>query len=302
MKPEQIYLQSPIKLSILFLVSLSSQHHDVYGARLVTKSNLSSNISMLNRNKIHLHPKYRSSFRVDRSNLQSLCEIRGGLLSTSNHPFDTNNNSTDKSSLESPSETGNKSNTLTTAIENKKEFDFGLSSHESLLSYLNITSETTKQGLSSAEVQSRLTQHGPNILVSPPAKSIFQLIISQFEDRLVQILVFVALFSALFSYFDHMEDVAHVASTTHSWLQSFIEPIVILSILILNAIVGVWQEKSAEGSLDTLKKMQPSLAVVMRDGVWLDNIDAKDLVPGDIIRLRVGDKVRAFFYEIPLLC
>ena len=88
---------------------------------------------------------------------------------------------------------------------------------------------------------------------------------------------------------------AHIAETgeAQSLLKSFVEPIVIVAILILNAIVGVWQGKSAEGSLEALKKLQPSLATVLRDGRWIDNIDASELVPGDIIKFRVGDKISA---------
>ena len=63
--------------------------------------------------------------------------------------------------------------------------------------------------------------------------------------------------------------------------------------IVLNAAVGVWQSKSAEGSLDALKKMQPTLATVLRNGEWLDDIDASLLVPGDIISVRVGDKIPA---------
>ena len=71
------------------------------------------------------------------------------------------------------------------------------------------------------------------------------------------------------------------------------EPLIILAILVLNAAVGVWQSRQAEGSLEALKKLQPSLATVMRDGVWKDNINAAELVPGDLIMIRVGDKVCA---------
>lgn len=63
----------------------------------------------------------------------------------------------------------------------------------------------------------------------------------------------------------------------------------------LNAAVGVWQSKSAEGSLDALKKMQPSLATVIRGDRWLDEVDATILVPGDVISVRVGDKVGWYY-------
>ena len=63
------------------------------------------------------------------------------------------------------------------------------------------------------------------------------------------------------------------------------EPFVILLILILNAIVGVWQENNAESSLSALKKMQSEKANVIRNGISIPTLDATQLVPGDIIRV-----------------
>lgn len=102
----------------------------------------------------------------------------------------------------------------------------------------------------------------------------------------------VAVVSGIFSF---LEIQAHVKSTGESihFLKGFMEPLIILAILVLNAAVGVWQSRQAEGSLEALKKLQPSLATVMRDGVWKDNINAAELVPGDLIMIRVGDKVCA---------
>lgn len=147
-------------------------------------------------------------------------------------------------------------------------------------------------GLTDEEAIIRQEMYGLNKLKTPPGKSIFQLTLEQFDDKLVQILLAVATLSGVFSYFEMK---AHIAETgkTQSLLKSFVEPIVIMAILVLNAIVGVWQGKSAEGSLEALKKLQPSLATVLRNGEWKDNIDASELVPGDIIKFRVGDKISA---------
>ncbi len=154
------------------------------------------------------------------------------------------------------------------------------------------TNPTT--GLSDEEASHRRTNlYGENKLKAPPTKSLFQLTLEQFDDKLVQILLAVALLSGIFSY---LEMKAHALETgqTQSILKSFVEPIVILAILVVNAVVGVWQGKSAEGSLEALKKLQPSLATVLRNnGQWKDNIDSSELVPGDIIQFRVGDKISA---------
>jgi Ca2+-transporting ATPase len=68
---------------------------------------------------------------------------------------------------------------------------------------------------------------------------------------------------------------------------------VIVMILILNAIVGVWQESNAERALEALKEMQSEHAKVIRDGLYISNLPSRELVPGDIVELRVGDKVPA---------
>lgn len=147
-------------------------------------------------------------------------------------------------------------------------------------------------GLTDIEAKKRLDMYGKNKLKAPPGKSLFQLTVEQFDDKLVQILLAVALLSGVFSYYEMLE---HIAETGEKQgiLKSFVEPIVIVAILVLNAIVGVWQGKSAEGSLEALKKLQPSLATVLRNGKWIDNINASELVPGDIIKFRVGDKISA---------
>lgn len=148
------------------------------------------------------------------------------------------------------------------------------------------------EGLTSEQASWRLKQYGTNKLESPPSKSLIRLILEQFDDKLVQILLCVALISGIFSY---LELRAHTLATGEKqhFLKSFMEPIIILAILVLNAAVGVWQSQQAEGSLEALKKLQPSLTSIFRDGKWLDGVDAGQLVPGDIIKIRVGDKVPA---------
>jgi P-type Ca2+ transporter type 2C len=72
---------------------------------------------------------------------------------------------------------------------------------------------------------------------------------------------------------------------------AFVEPVSIVLILALNAVIGVWQSRSAQDSLDALRKLQPDTACVLRGGQWISALPAQDLVPGDIMYLRVGDKV-----------
>lgn len=83
--------------------------------------------------------------------------------------------------------------------------------------------------------------------------------------------------------------------------KGWVEPAVILSILVINAVVGTWQESSAQSALSALQKLQPDFARCLRDGKWTHDLPAAELVPGDILELRVGDRVPADARVISLL-
>ena len=76
-------------------------------------------------------------------------------------------------------------------------------------------------------------------------------------------------------------------------LEAFVEPFVIMLILVINAIVGVWQEHNAENALDALKEMQTTTTRVLRNGKIVPDVPSSELVPGDVVDVRVGDKVPA---------
>lgn len=143
----------------------------------------------------------------------------------------------------------------------------------------------SEDGLSGQDVKSRLEKYGANVLRQPAKPTLWQLVAEQFQDRLVQILLGVAVLSAMFSALEHTGD--------QSLLESFVEPLVILMILVVNAVVGVWQSQSASDSISALQEMQPTLCTPLRNGDWQADQPASDLVPGDIIQLRVGDKIPA---------
>uniref|UniRef100_A0A7S4S3Y9 P-type Ca(2+) transporter n=1 Tax=Alexandrium monilatum TaxID=311494 RepID=A0A7S4S3Y9_9DINO len=141
-----------------------------------------------------------------------------------------------------------------------------------------------QQGLSEAQVQEQRQRYGLNQLDEQEKKSLWELIIAQFEDLLVRILLLSALVSFFLAYFDE--------KSAEEGLTAYVEPLVILAILVANAFVGVWQESNAEKALDALKKLQPDTATVLRDGHW-SAIEANLVVPGDIVEVKVGDKVPA---------
>ncbi|XP_071992241.1 sarcoplasmic/endoplasmic reticulum calcium ATPase 3 [Engystomops pustulosus] len=139
-------------------------------------------------------------------------------------------------------------------------------------------------GLSSEQVRRNRDKYGPNELPAEEGKSLWELVVEQFEDLLVRILLLAAFVSFILAWFEEGEE-----TTT-----AFVEPIVIILILIVNAFVGVWQERNAESAIEALKEYEPEMGKVIRaDRNGVQRIRARDIVPGDIVEVAVGDKVPA---------
>ncbi|KAK6142055.1 hypothetical protein DH2020_013884 [Rehmannia glutinosa] len=149
-------------------------------------------------------------------------------------------------------------------------------------------------GLSGDDVEKRRQIYGFNELEKHEGPSIFRLILDQFNDTLVRILLVAAVVSFVLAWYDGEEG-------GEMEITAFVEPLVIFLILIVNAIVGVWQENNAEKALDALKEIQSEHAIVIRDGRKISNLPAKELVPGDIVELRVGDKIPADMRVLSLI-
>ena len=147
---------------------------------------------------------------------------------------------------------------------------------EALLQELSVSMDV---GLSQQEAQSRLEKYGANKLAEKKKKTNLRRFLEQFQDVMIVILLAAAAVSFVVACFGHDP-------------MEFFEPLLILLIVILNAILGVVQESKAEKALDALKNMSAPHARVLRDGKE-QLLDASQLVPGDIIHLEAGDFIPA---------
>ncbi|MDP2367103.1 cation-translocating P-type ATPase [Rhodoferax sp.] len=128
------------------------------------------------------------------------------------------------------------------------------------------------RGLSSQAVAQRTTEHGPNALPEPPKRSVLMVFLRQFKSPLIYIL-FVA--AALAAGMDHWGDAA-----------------VILAVVLVNALIGAYQEGRAERSMAALRRLSALQVRVLRDD-HEQSIAARELVPGDLLLLAAGDAVGA---------
>ena len=142
--------------------------------------------------------------------------------------------------------------------------------------------DSRKEGLSNAEARARLQKHGPNELEGTSGKSIWTLIISQFMDFMILILLAAAAVSVLIGEAG--------------------DALVILIIVVLNAIIGFVQEYRAEKAIEALRNMSAPQAVVRRGGTEA-RVEALELVPGDVVLLEAGNLVPADLrlYEVSSL-
>ena len=147
---------------------------------------------------------------------------------------------------------------------------------QEVLQELNVQEST---GLSSSEVKNRREQYGENRLRAKKSKSNWERFAEQFKDVMILILLAAAAIS-------------FVVACVEGDPEGFFEPLLILLIVVVNAIMGVMQESRAEKALEALKNMSAPHARVLRDKAE-SIIDASELVPGDIIRLEAGDFVPA---------
>ncbi len=137
--------------------------------------------------------------------------------------------------------------------------------------------KTGEKGLSTEEVKARQEQYGPNALAQGKKKTNLQRFFDQFKDAMILILLAAAAISFITACVEG---------------HGFFEPLLILLIVVLNAIMGVMQESKAEKALEALKNLSAPHCRVIRNGKE-EIIASTELVPGDIVRLEAGDFIPA---------
>jgi Ca2+-transporting ATPase len=131
---------------------------------------------------------------------------------------------------------------------------------------------STINGLSDREAEERLARYGPNEIRRDREISPIKILLAQFNSFIVYILIAAVFMSVI--------------------LQEYIDSVVIIAILIVNAILGFFQEYRAEKAIESLKKMATLQTTVIRDGRKM-RISSSELVPGDVIVFESGDRIPA---------
>ncbi|GAB3067729.1 cation-translocating P-type ATPase [Virgibacillus ainsalahensis] len=131
---------------------------------------------------------------------------------------------------------------------------------------------TSSRGLTAKQVEQRRKQYGENILQGQKQTSKWLIFLKQFQDFMVIVLLAATLIAGL--------------------LGEFIDAIAIMVIVLVNGIIGFFQEQKAENSLEKLKELSAPMASVLREEKW-GKINSRDVVVGDIVKLNSGDRIPA---------
>ena len=137
--------------------------------------------------------------------------------------------------------------------------------------------DSTPDGLTPEQAAARLARDGRNVLTEPPKPSLVKRFFQQLADPMILVLLAAALISAITSAYAH---------------ESFADVIIILIVVIINAVLGVYQESKAEQAIAALKKLSAAHSRVLRGGK-LVTVPSEELVAGDVLVLEAGDAVPA---------
>ena len=143
---------------------------------------------------------------------------------------------------------------------------------------------SSEEGLSSGEAAKRLERDGRNELAAEKKDSLIKRFFAQMADPMIIILIAAAAISAITSVFGPEGE-------------GFADVIIIMAVVIINAVLGVYQENKAEKAIEALQAMSAATSKVVRDGK-LCVVPSAELVVGDIVHLEAGDAVPADSLEI----
>lgn len=137
--------------------------------------------------------------------------------------------------------------------------------------------KSTQEGLTQNQADERLNENGENKLKEGKQTTLLQRFVAQIKDPMIIILIIAAIVSGITSFYSN---------------EGFTDVIIILSVVIINAILGVYQESKAEKAIEALQKMAAATSKVLRDGE-IKIVKSQELVVGDVILLEAGDAVPA---------
>lgn len=137
--------------------------------------------------------------------------------------------------------------------------------------------DAVPEGLTSGEASKRLEKYGKNELAKPKGKSLIRRFLEQLADPMIIILLVAAVVSGITAAYAN---------------ESFADVFIILFVVIINAVLGVYQESKAEKAIEALQKMTAATSKVLRDGE-IAHVKSADMVPGDVVLLEAGDAVPA---------
>ena len=147
---------------------------------------------------------------------------------------------------------------------------------EEIEKVLNETKSSTN-GLTSAEAEKRLAENGKNKLAEAKKDSLLKRFFNQMTDPMIIILLVAA---------------ANSGGLAIAECESFADVIIILAVVIINAVLCVYQESNAENAIEALQEMSAATSKVLRDGK-ITSVRSEDLVVGDVVLLEAGDAVPA---------
>lgn len=137
--------------------------------------------------------------------------------------------------------------------------------------------KSSEEGLTESQAQTRLNTHGKNKLAEGKKDSIFKRFLQQLSEPMTIILILAAIISAITSAYAK---------------ESYADVFIIMFVVLINAVLGVYQESKAEKAIESLQKMTAATSKVLRDGSII-SVKSEDLVAGDVVILEAGDAVPA---------